>query len=164
MSTITSDDIISIVDYFGAAWPWAAWNEQTIAVWIDGLADPNLGIDGAIAMTVARRCAKRWERPGSLAAFLAEYRNESERHTTTAATKELESASRPAQALRMLELARAAIGGAEHDHRKGWEGCTVCVAAVKRQHQHLAEGCAYCRTIRAEAGPPQPLPATQGRN
>lgn len=157
MTTITGDEIVTIVEYFGAAWPWAEWSEQTMAVWIDGLADPNLNIDGDIAVTVARSCVKKWERPGSMAEFLAEYRNEAERHTTPQAGRELVSASRPEQAKRMLEMAKKAIAGAEHDHRKGWEGCRVCVDAVRRQHEHLADGCQYCRVIHAEVGPPLPL-------
>lgn len=158
MSTITADDIVSIVDYFGAAWPWAEWSEQTIAVWVDGLGDPNLHLEGPLAMQVARIVAKRSDRPPSMSTFLSEYRNQQERVIPPPAN-ELESPSNPQQALRLLAAARAAIDGREHNHRDGWEGCAVCVDAVRRQHQHLADGCAICRMKHAEVGPPLPLPA-----
>lgn len=127
MAPITADEIVTVVEYFGAAWPWAEWSEPTMAVWIDGLADPALNVDGAVALHVARRCARKWDRPGSMAEFLSEYRTEVERRKPT--TRAIEAAPTDRQGYqRYLAAAREAITrSADNRHWHGGpEPCEVC--------------------------------------
>lgn len=132
MSALDADDLITVIDLFQAAWPYSEWTEKTIAVWLDGLSDPGLGIDGQVAVYVARKLTRKWERCESLAAFLAEYRTEAERQRDTFPALNEPPVNKERRAELMAQMRQMLENPRPHDHHQGWEGCATCVEAVRR--------------------------------
>lgn len=151
-------DVASIFERFEAAWPFMQITDAQLDAWLDTLSD----VEVADARAVVEKAIRTQDRPPSIAWFLGEVRNEVERRALGAKRRdELPAAADPgAKAKAMALIAGLAANSKPHDHRKGWQHCPTCVAAVERDHQHLAEGCHICMSRRAEIGPPLPLPTS----
>lgn len=168
MTAITGDEIVTIIDVFMAAWPGYPWEEKTIAVWVDGLGDPQLAIDGEVAIHTARQCVRKWDRPGSISSYLSEYRNELERSRLGRRDgRGLPAAPASVDRRRaVLDQLRDALNNPRpHDHHQGVASCQTCIDALRR---HIEEGCEHHARHREELDKiaqaqavPEPVDPTQ---
>lgn len=125
---MTADDVIDLIDVMMAAWPWADWTARQTDLWCGALADVEQH-DGAFAV---KRAVSTLDKPPSIAFVLAEARSESERRRETFPALNEPPVDKQRRAELMAAMRQMLENPRPHDHHNGWEGCSTCVEAVKR--------------------------------